>query len=167
MSLTIELHLKTREIYRLFELKIDEKRLFMDSVFKKINRINLTTPEAHLQVEQNLRSLISEFTQKTEFFEKILESNTKIKAKTIHVTPQFHTSITVINKLEVLLIEFINCYDNLIALIKLLHLAGCFDSDKAYNTNLKHMKKIGSKTLSNILLLSIVKNTKSLSKALS
>ena len=152
MPLTIELHLKTHEVYRLFELKIDEKRLFMDSVFKKINRIDLTAPEAHLQVEQDLRSLISEFTQKTELFEKMLENNTKIKAKFIHVAPKFHTSIHLTNKLGILLIEFINCYDNLIALIKLLHLSSCFDSDAAYYTNLKNAKKIGNKMLSNIFL---------------
>lgn len=157
MSLTIELHLKTREVYRLFELKIDEKRLFMDSVFKKINRIDLTAPGAHLQVEQDLRSLISEFTQKTELFEKILESSTKIKAKTIHVTPRFKTTISLTTKLGVLLIEFIERYDNLIALIKLLYLAGYFDSGKAYYTNLKHVKKMGNKILSNLLLLDTVK----------
>lgn len=153
MSLTIELHLKTFEVYRLFEFKIDEKRLFMDSVFKKINRIDLAAPETHLQVEQDLRSLISEFTQKTELFEKILESNTKMKTKTINVTPRFHISIHLTNKLGILLIEFVNCYDNLIALIKLLHLSACFDSDAAYYTNLKNVKKIGNRTLSKILLL--------------
>ena len=157
MPLTIELHLKTHEVYRLFELKIDEKRLFMDSVFKKINRIDLTAPDTYLKIEQDLRSLISEFTQKTELFEKMLESNTKMKTKTINVTPRFHTSIHLTNKLVILLIEFINCYDNLIALIKLLHLSACFDSDKAYYINLKHIKKMGNKALSNFLLLDTVK----------
>lgn len=153
MSLTIELHLKTREVYRLFELKIDEKRLFMDSVFKKINRIDLTAPDTYLKIEQDLRSLISEFTQKIEIFEKMLKNSAKIKTQTITVTPQFHTSIPLTNNLGFLLVEYIDCYDSLIALIKLLHLSACFGSDEAYYTNLKRVKKMGNRMLSQLLLL--------------
>ena len=152
MQLTIDLHLKTQDVYRLFELKIGDTRYFIDSVLKKINRIELMTPEAHLQIERDLKLLISDFTDKTEAFEKMLDNNKSIKAKAIKITSQFHTKITITNKLGLLLIESIRIYDNLIALIKLLRLAACFDSDAAYYTNLKNVKKMGNRVLSNVLL---------------
>lgn len=158
MSLTIELHLKTRQVYRLFELKISDTRFFMDAVLRKINRIDLVALEIQLQIEQDLRSLITEFSQKSASFEKMLDKNKNIKAKAVNIIPQFYSKITVTNKLGLLLVEFIEIYDNLISLIKLLHLAACFDSDEAYYTNLRNVKKMGNKMLSSLLLLNIVKN---------
>ena len=158
MQLTIDLHLKTREVYKLFELKISDTRFFMDAVLRKINRIDLVAPEIQLQIEQDLRSLITEFSQKSAFFEKMLDKNKNIQAKVVNIIPQFYSKITVTNKLGLLLIEFIEIYDNLIAIIKLLHLAACFDSDEAYYTNLRNVKKMGNRMLSNLLLLSVVKN---------
>lgn len=153
MQLTIDLHLKTREVYKLFELKISDTRFFMDAVLRKINRIDLVAPEIQLQIEQDLRSLITEFTQKSAIFEKMLDNNKIFKTNAINGLPQFHTKITVTNKQGLLLVEFIEIYDNLISLIKLLHLAACFDSDEAYNTNLRHVKKMGNRMLSNLLFL--------------
>jgi hypothetical protein len=158
MQITIDLHLKTREVYKLFELRISDTRFFMDTVLRKINRIDLVAPKIQLQIEQDLRSLITEFSQKSAFFEKILDKNKNIKAKAVNIIPQFYSKITVTNKLGLLLVEFIEIYDNLIALIKLLHLAACFDCDDAYYTNLRNVKKMGNRMLSNLLLLSVVKN---------
>ena len=154
MQLTIDLHLKTRDVYRLFELKIDDKRYFMDSVLRKINRIELITPEVYLQIAQDLRALITEFSKKSAFFEKMLDKNKNIKTKEVNIIPQFYSKFTVTNKLGLLLIEFIEIYDNLISLIKLLHLAACFDSDEAYYANLRNVKKMGNRILSKFLLLS-------------
>lgn len=160
MQLTIELQLKTREVYRLFELKINGKHLFIDSVFRKIHRIHLVTPEIHRQVEQELRELIAKFTQKTVSFEKMLDRNKSIKAKAVDVIPQFHFRVIVTNKLGLLLVEFIELYDNLIALMKLLHLSGCFDSNEAYNANIRNVKKMGNRMLSDLLLLRTIKNNR-------
>lgn len=158
MQLTIDLHLKTREVYQLFQLRISDTRFFMDAVSRKINRIALVAPEIQRQIEQDLRSLITAFAQKITSFEKLLDKNKSIKTKTIKVIPQFHTKLTLTNKLGFLLVEFIESYDNLISLIRLLHLAACFDSDAAYYANLRHVKKMGNRMLSNLLLLNIVKN---------
>ena len=158
MQLTIDLHLKTREVYQLFQLRISDTRFFMDAVLRKINRIDLVAPEIQLQIEQDLRSLITEFSQKSAFFEKMLDKNKNIQAKVVNIIPQFYSKITVTNKLGLLLVEFIEIYDNLIAIIKLLHLAACFDSDEAYYTNLRNVKKMGNRMLSNLLLLSVIKN---------
>ena len=154
MQLTIDLHLKTREVYKLFELKISDTRFFMDAVLRKINRIDLVAPKIKLQIEQDLRSLIAEFSQKTACFEKMLDNNKNIRIKSINVSTQFHTKIIITNKLGILLVEFIERYDSLIALIKLLHLSGYFDSKQAYYINRKHVKKMGNKMLSKLLLLS-------------
>lgn len=64
MQLSIDLHLKTREVYKLFEIKISDKRFFMDAVLRKINRIDLVAPEIQLQIEQDLQLLITEFAKK-------------------------------------------------------------------------------------------------------
>ncbi len=151
MQITIELHFKTREVYKLFELKISDTRFFMEAVLQKINRIDLVAPEIQLQIEQDLQSLITEFTQKSASFEKILDKN--IKAKTVKVIPEFYSKITVINKTGLLLAEFIENYDNLLSLIKLLHLTACFDSYDAYYANFSRVKKIGNSMLSRIILL--------------
>lgn len=154
MQLTIDLHLKTREVYKLFELRISDTRFFMDAVLRKINRIDLIAPEIQLHIEQDLRSLITEFSQKSASFEKMLDKNKNIKAKAVKIIPQFYSKITVTNKLGLLLVELIEIYDNLISLIKLLHLAACFDSDEAYYANLRNVKKMGNRILSKFLLLS-------------
>ncbi len=160
MQLTIELHLKTRDIYRLFELKINGKHLFIDSILRKINYSHLVTPEIHRQVEQELRELIAKFTEKTVSFEKMLDRNKSIKAKAVDIIPPFHFRVIVTNKLGLLLVEFIECYDHLIALIKLLHLSGCFDSNEAYYANIRSVKKMGNRILSDLLLLRIIKNNR-------
>ncbi|MGV3740450.1 MAG: hypothetical protein ACO1N3_04075 [Gammaproteobacteria bacterium] len=150
MQLTIDLHLKTREVYQLFEIKISDKRFFMDAVLRKINRIDLLAPEIQLQIEQDLRSLITEFAQKSASLEKMLNKN--IKVKSVNIIPQFYSKLTVTNKQGLLLVEFIEIYDKLISLIKLLHLAACFDSDEAYYANLRHVKKDCHRMLSQILI---------------
>lgn len=150
MQLTIDLHLKTREVYQLFEIKISDKRFFMDAVLRKINRIDLLAPEIQLQIEQDLRSLITEFAQKSASLEKMLNKN--IKVKSVNIIPQFYSKLTVTNKQGLLLVEFIEIYDKLISLIKLLHLAACFDSDEAYYANLRRVKKDCNRMLSQILI---------------
>lgn len=152
MQITIDLHLKTRDVYKLFEIKISDKRFFMDAVLRKINRIDLMTPEIQLQIEQDIRSLITEFSQKSASFEKMLDKNKNIQAKAVKIIPQFHFKITVTNKLGLLLVEFIGIYDKLISLIKLPHLAACFASDEAYYANLRHVKKDCNRMLSQILI---------------
>ena len=153
MQLTVELHLKTHEVYRLFELKISDKRFFMDAVLQKIHRIDLVTPEIKLPIEQNIRSLIAEFTEKIAYLERVVANNKNIRAKEINVIPQFYSKMIVTNKTGLLLVELIESYDNLISLIKLLNLAACYDSDEAYYANLRQVKKMGNRMLSQILLL--------------
>ena len=150
MQLTVELHLKTHEVYRLFELKISDKRFFMDAVLQKIHRIDLVTPEIKLPIEQNIRSLIAEFTEKIAYLERVVANNKNIRAKEINVIPQFYSKMIVTNKTGLLLVELIESYDNLISLIKLLNLAAC---DEAYYANLRQVKKMGNRMLSQILLL--------------
>lgn len=50
------------------------------------------------------------------------------------------------------LIEFIEIYDKLIAIVKLLHIAGCFESDEAYFGNIKRLQKIANAMLSALIL---------------
>lgn len=82
----------------------------------------------------------------------MLDKNKSIKAKTLKVIQQFHTKITLTNKLGFLVVEFIESYDNLISLIKLLHLAACFESDEAYYVNLRLVKKMGNRMLSRLFV---------------
>ena len=56
------------------------------------------------------------------------------------------------NPLAMQLIEFIEIYDKLIAILKLLHLAGCFESDEAYFGNIKRPQKMANTMLSDLIL---------------
>ena len=64
--------------------------------------------------------------------------------------------ITVSNPLGMRLVEFIEIYDQLVATIKLLNLAGCFMSDNDYYTNIKRIQKLANQMLSNVIPLSVI-----------
>ena len=58
----------------------------------------------------------------------------------------------VTNPLSMQLIEFIEIYDKLIAALKLLQLAGCFESDEIFWGNTKRYQKIANQMLSDLVL---------------
>ncbi len=70
-----------------------------------------------------------------------MQKKTGLGDKKITVTPAFHSKISIENPLTACLIEFIETYDNLVATIKLLHLAGSFDSEQDYYANITRIQK--------------------------
>ncbi|CZH49470.1 AcaB family transcriptional regulator [Legionella pneumophila serogroup 1] len=159
MKAEITLGLRTREVYKLFERKISGDRLFIDAILHKINivisRCRKQDPMALkilCETEQQLDALAQEFAAEIKRFEELLSKKKEFKDKQINFVVQFHPRIIVCNPISMKLADLIVVYDQLIATLKLLQLAGCFDTDEIYFSNLKHHQKSTNQVLSKVLL---------------
>ena len=56
------------------------------------------------------------------------------------------------NELSPLLAYFLECYDRLVAILKLLHLAGCFNTEKDFNHALDNYHKMANHLFRFLLL---------------
>ncbi|MBA2650295.1 MAG: DUF1845 family protein [Legionella sp.] len=159
MKAEITLNLRTREVYKLFERKISGDRLFIEAILHKINivigrcrkqdSIDLKVLE---EIEQKLNFLTQELNSESNRFEELIYKKKEFKNKQINFTAQFYQKITVSNPISMKLAELIDAYDRLIAVLKLLRLTGCFDTDKTYFYNIKFHQKLVNQLLSKILL---------------
>ncbi|OCH99177.1 hypothetical protein A8135_07980 [Legionella jamestowniensis] len=158
MKAEITLNLRTREVYKLFERKINNDTLFIKAILHKFNKIynacrHTSTSKSLLDsMEHQFAEGIKIFTQETTQYEQLLYKKPEFNQKKIVFTAQFHPSILITNHLGVLLVNFIDCYDKLVATIKLLHLAGCFSNDSDYYFYIKNIQKTANKILSNIIV---------------
>lgn len=103
-------------------------------------------------MRQTIIGLTQHFNSEAVRFEAILTKQKNFEHKKISYAVKFQPSIIVTNPLAMQLIEFIEIYDKLIAILKLLHLAGCFDSDEAYFGNIKRLQKMANTMLSDLIL---------------
>lgn len=165
MKAEITLNLRTREVYKLFERKISGDRLFIDAILHKINivigRCRRQDPIAikvMYEMEQQLNARTQEFASEIKRFEALLSKKKEFKDKQINFVVQFYPKIIVCNPLNMKLAELIKVYDHLIATLKLLRLAGCFDTDETYFKNIKYHQKTINQALSTILLYNYSKN---------
>lgn len=159
MKAEIILNLRTREVYQLFERKISGDRFFIEAILHKMNivigRCRRRDPVALkmlYEMEQQLNALAQEFAAEVKRFEMLLSKKKEFKDKQINFVAQFHPRIIVCNPLSMKLAELIEIYDRLIAILKLLRLTGCFDTDETYFKNIKYHQKIINQALSTILL---------------
>ena len=161
MKATIELALGTHEVDNLFERQLTKKRLFIDAiqhrVNKLINRSNQQGMQATAvmeQLEDKITSLSTFFLAETTKFKALLNQKKGFEGKSITYALQFKRTITLYNQSSALLAHFIECYDQLIATLKLLRLAGCFNSDMDYFYALKQYQNRANQLLSSLLLIS-------------
>ena len=70
---------------------------------------------------------------------------------------QFQRTVIVNNPLTIPLIELIETYDKLIAVVKLLQLANCFERDDIYHVNIQRFQKIANEVLSGFVLIPTAK----------
>ncbi len=164
MKASIELTLRTREVFKLFERKINGDRLFMNTVLHKFNKVmNLRKQPTGLttyhQMVQTMLTLTQQFTDEINRFEEILEKRRDLTNKKISFLTQYPTAIIVNNPLSMHLVEFIEIYDRLVALMKLLHLADCFTTENDYYANIKRIQTQANKMLSSILLAPQIKES--------
>ena len=159
MQANIELTLKTREVFKLFERRIDGGRLFVEAILRRFNVVmrqcKQQVPGAlvtYNQMEQDIIALTQQFGNEVSRFEAVLASQKDFGRNTINFIAQFHPTITVSTPLSIRLIEFIEIYDKLIAIIKLLHLLGFFTTDSNYCSNIKRIQKYANYMLSNVML---------------
>lgn len=157
MQATIQLALKTREVFKLFERRIDGDRLFIEAILRKFNVVMRQCKQqangalvTYNKIEQVLIAHTQQFSDELSQFETLLAQQKKFGSEKINFIEQFYPAITVNTPLSIQLIEFIEIYDKLIAVLKLLHLAGCFASDNDYYTNIKRVQKLANRMLSRI-----------------
>ena len=162
MKVSIELALRTREVYQLFERRISKDRLFIETILHKFNVIMSSCRQQdqlaltnHTRMKRNIIGLTQQFTDEIAQFETLLTKKKDFTNKKVNYIVKFRPKIILTNPLSMQLIEFIEIYDKLIALLKLLLLAGCFDSDEVYFGNIKRYQKIVNKMLSTIVLTSL------------
>ena len=159
MQATVELALRTREVYKLFKRTINGDRLFIDAILHKFKIVmdqhKRQIPSrliAFNEIEQAMLTLTQQFSDEISRYEKILAQRKASANKKISFIEQFHPSIIVSNALCMHLIEFFEMYDQLVALIKLLHLAGCFSSDNDYYANIQRIQTAANRMLSRVML---------------
>ncbi|GEM_PF-1941690 len=163
MKARIEIELKTREVHQLFERKINGDRLFIDAILHQFNRVmNRCNQQesaallAYQKIEQKLQELIQHFTNETTRFEALLAKR-KFGGQAIRYITQFRPTIFVSNRLAMLLVGFLVAYDKLVGVIKLLRLAGCFETDEIYFGNIQINQKTANRVLSDFLLMPATK----------
>jgi hypothetical protein len=159
MKVTMTLKLKTREVNQLFERKMNGDRLFINAILHKFNRVTgecrkqaPDAQETYQLIEKSMLSLAQEFSDETSRFRGMLEKETGLSGNKITITPSFHSKINIENSLAMRLIELLETYDNLIAMLKLLHLAGCFASQQDYYANITRVQKKLNRALSRIIV---------------
>jgi len=155
----ITLELRTREVYKLFERKISGDRLFIDAILHKINVLlnRCRMPEAHSinllhEREKQLLALTRKFSDEIARFEALLEKKKELRGKQINFVVQFNPQIIVSNPVSMKLVEFIEVYDRLITILKLLRLAGCFDIDETYFSQVKQQQRLTNQMLSKFIV---------------
>lgn len=163
MKARIAIELKTREVHQLFERKINGDRLFIDAILHRFNRVmnrcNQQESAALLtyqEIEQKLQERIQHFTNEITRFEALLAKR-KFGGQAINYITQFRPAVLVSNPLAMLLVGFLVAYDNLMAVIKLLRLAGCFETDEIYFENIQIHQKTANRVLSAFILMPTTK----------
>lgn len=156
---SIELPLRTREVYQLFQRKLKGDRLFIDALLHKFNivttRCNQQDPQSlilYKQIEQKIQDLTQQIRTDTTKFELLLKKKKIFDSSKVNFTFQFRPTITVNTPLCIQLIELIDRYDKFVIVLKLLCLAGCFETDGIYFGNVTRVQKLMNSTLSRIML---------------
>ena len=159
MKASIELALRTREVYQLFERRISGERLFIEAILHKFNVVinrchkqNIQALADYKQIEQNITSLMQQMTDDIGRFEIILTKRKSFEFTKISYLVKFRPTMILSNPLATRLSEFIKSYDKLLGVVKLLHLAGCFESDEVYFGNMRNYQKMVNQMLSAIVL---------------
>lgn len=163
MKAIIEVPLRTREVYMLFERKLDGKRLFLEAIQHKINKLIGKSKEQNEQatvtlnnLKGKIESLTAHFITETTRFEQILNQKKDLQEKTIQISIQFRPTLVLYSYLSSLLVYFIESYDKLIATLKLLCLTGCFDSEADYFYAKKNYQKMANQLLGYMIVVPLV-----------
>jgi hypothetical protein len=158
MKVNVELALSTREVYQLFERRISGERLFIAAILHKFNSVmnhcKRASPQAlpcHHQIERNIRTLSQHFTDEITRVESLLVQRKSFEITKINYVVKYKPMVIVTNPLTMQLIKFIELYDKLVAVLKFLQLAGCFESNKDCLNNIKRYQKIANQMLSSLM----------------
>lgn len=100
-----------------------------------------------------MNTLAQQFNEEVVGFESLLAKQKVFNDKKINFIAQFHPTILVDNALKMHLVAFIDSYDQLLATLKLLRVAGCFISDDDYYANVQRIQKLTNQMLSRAMLM--------------
>lgn len=158
MKTSVTLELKTREAYQLFTRKIKDDRLFIEAVLHKLNKIagqyknrSRATEAAYHSTKQKLNKLEKQFESDTRKYQDLTQQHPILHNTTITVKAQFFPTIMIKNSLILAFIQLIQRYDALLSTIKMLHLAGCFETTPAYYANIRRVQTALNQTVGHIL----------------
>ena len=158
MKVRFELELRTREVYQLFERRINGDRLFIETILHKfnivLNRCRQRDPLAlasYKKIENTVVGFTQQFTDEITRLETMLTKKKDFAATKINYITKYRPVIIVTTPLSIQFIEFIEIYDKLIATLKLLQLVGCFESNDIFWNNTKRYQKIANQALSNLM----------------
>lgn len=162
MKASIEIELRTREVYKLFQRKINNDRLFIQAVLHKFNTVMNRCKKqesialvTYCQMERAIQEITQQFTDELFRFETLL-SKKRFGGGKIDFIVQFRPTVIVSNPLAMELVRLIDVYDRLMAVLKLLRLAGCFETDEIYFGNVRRYQKMVNQTLSYFIFLPLV-----------
>ena len=110
----------------------------------------MVAEETYQSIEKNILTLTQQFSDEVSRYKEVLEKQTSFSSKKIFISPTFHPKIVAESPLAMGLMELIKIYDDLIAMLKLLYLAGCFTSEQDYYANIRRIQKKINRMLSEI-----------------
>lgn len=156
MPTLLTLNLSNHEVYRLLTRKLDDERLFFDSVLYKIKKLFRSKQEKQIQeIKVLIEGLSNFFYDEIDKLEIFLERNALIKENSIEFKSQFKQEIPINNHLETSLAELLWVYDKLISTLKLTKNTSCLNNSKDYFVLLRHYYKPSNQLLSRILIMKI------------
>ncbi|KTD23919.1 hypothetical protein [Legionella maceachernii] len=151
MKANLELTLITREVHYCFVRKVKDKRYLIPAIQHRINRLMNTSQQNNEQATLLLKEFKGKITELTDHFiaettrfKELLQQKALFHNKPIHFIGQFRKKMILENELSPLLAYFLECYDRLVAILKLLHLAGCFNSEKDFKHTLNNYHKMAN-----------------------
>jgi hypothetical protein len=158
MKARIELKLTTREVNKLFVRQLQGKRYFIDAIQYRVNRV-INTAHQHddqaslllVEFKEKITTLTAHFISETTRLNELLRQKQVFQNKPIQFIVQYRPKILLENHLSPLLAHFLECYDQLIATLKLLFLADCFCTEKDFRHALKHYQIMANQLFSFLL----------------
>jgi len=155
MKIIVTLNLANREVVHLFSRKIDGKRLFMNTLLHKFNKVISACQESLHLIEQMLAELSHQFERDIMVYSALLARKQSLSMQSTEVIRQFHPKIIVCNQLGMQLVTLIEVYDCWMTTLKLLRLAGGFEQEADYYVNIHRGQREINRALGKIISISL------------
>lgn len=160
MKIVVTLNLANREVLHLFSRKMDGKRLFMDALLHKFNKVMGVCQESIHQIEQMLSELSHQFERDIMVYSELLAHKQSPSIQSTAAIRQFHPEIIVCNQLGMQLVKLIEAYDCWMTTLKLLRVTMGFEQEEDYYVNIRRGQREINRALGKIFSVSLSLRTK-------